>query len=863
MSRLLRGGIARRLLLGLLATALLPLLLVTVLNSLNASRALRERVVDNLRSLVNAKAAQVELYAWERKQDVTSLARTPAVVQAMEELQRAASGADPNSATLARVRDRIRPFLAGYAAQASYRDMLLIASDGRVLFALERTDQIGRNYRRDPDSRLARVFDRTATLLETEISDFQPDPDTGLASAYIAAPIFDGQIISGVVVFRLDSRRLYQILTERRGLGQSGETLVGRREADTIRVTAPLRHDPDAAFQRVLAVDGPDPLVRAVRGEQGVGVLSDYRGVESIAAWRYLPSLHWGIVVKQDTAEAFASIHHQQRLALISAGVSAALVVLVAVWLARSLAAPLLTLTGAVRAVSAGDLRARAPDSGRGDEIGVLTRGFNHMAGELAQLVDSLEARIHERTASLETARQEAERANHAKSVFLANMSHELRTPLNAILGFTQVLERDRELSARHREHLGIIDRSGQHLLGLINDVLAVSKIEAGQMRLQPAPFDLSLLLQSLEEMFRLPTRQKNLQFLFEVADDLPQHVLGDEGKLRQVLINLLSNAVKFTSEGGVGLRARYGDGHLYVEVEDTGAGIDPAELDQLFKPFVQTQSGATVKEGTGLGLAISRQFVEMMDGDIRVRSEPGRGSIFAFQVALPTTEAAPITEERRVLDLAPGITPPRVLVVDDKADNRELLKVWLDEVGFQVREAADGAEALAVWRDWRPQLVWMDMRMPVMDGYEATRRLRAEPGGRDTVVIALTASAFAHERSVVMEAGCDDFVPKPVREATIFEKMREHLGLEYLYDDQTPTAPADTPVALDTAMLRALPGELLSALSEAAISADMEAVQALIQEIPAGHEATARALETLLAEFRLDILHELLERDR
>jgi CheY-like chemotaxis protein len=484
-------------------------------------------------------------------------------------------------------------------------------------------------------------------------------------------------------------------------------------------------------------------------------------------------------------------------------------------------------------------------------------------------------------------------------------MSHELRTPLNAVLGFAQVMERDSALTSRQKEHLGVITRSGEHLLGLINDVLEMSKIEAGRLTLNEATFDLRRLIQSVEEMFQLRAQARRLQLLFDIADDLPRFVRGDEGKLRQVLINLLGNAIKFTHAGGVTLRAAWGDREtgdrrqemgdgrqerwsqvaglgsqvsrhpltlspshpltpsLLVEVEDTGEGIAEDQLPGLFEPFRQTASGLKAQEGTGLGLSISRQFVRLMGGEIRVRSAAGQGTLFAFEVRLTPADPADLAAapERRVIGIAPEDRREyRMLVVDDKRENRRLLVEWLQAVGFVVREAANGQEAVAIWEAWEPQLIWMDVRMPILDGYAATRQIKASIRGQATVIIALTASAFDHEQEIVRSAGCDDVVRKPVREATVFAKIAEHLGIRFIYEEPAPIAGADRPAELLPADLAGLPAEWLASLRQAADEVDTEMASAAIERIRERDAALADGLADLVSNYRFDKLQLLIQ---
>jgi signal transduction histidine kinase len=500
-------------------------------------------------------------------------------------------------------------------------------------------------------------------------------------------------------------------------------------------------------------------------------------------------------------------------------------------------------------------------------------------------------------------AEEAAAAASKAKSQFVANMSHELRTPLNAILGFTQVLLRDRHLSSEQVENLRIISRSGEHLLDLINDVLDFSKIEAGIIGLYETSFDLYRLLDTLEEMFQIKCEQKNLILNFLVSPDVPQFVKTDEKKLRVCLTNLLGNAIKFTSYGSVTLRvqALWGERsparqdppitnyQLIFEVEDTGCGIARAELDSLFDAFVQAEAGKKAVEGTGLGLTITRSYVEIMGGKIKVSSVFGQGTIFKFNIqAQPAKPAEIITEPlQRVIGLQPNQINYRILVVDDTKENRLLMVKLLEPIGFEVKEAENGEQALELWEKWQPHLIWLDTRMPVMDGIEASKQIRlrqsdkrAEDKGTfspspplpvaassspsQTIIIALTASAFEERRGEILAAGCDDFVRKPFPEQLIFAKMAEYLGVRYVYEDLPQSTLAysrkryyasEKPVKLLLQQLAQMPQTWLAQLYQAANEVDEELVAQLIEQIPESYTPLAKALSDLLDDFRLDII--------
>jgi PAS domain S-box-containing protein len=504
---------------------------------------------------------------------------------------------------------------------------------------------------------------------------------------------------------------------------------------------------------------------------------------------------------------------------------------------------------------------------------------------ELRQVNTELEQRVAERTRDLQKAMEAAEAANRAKSSFLANMSHELRTPLNAILGFSQLLNRDHTLPVAKQTQIGIINRSGEHLLNLINDILEMSKIEAGRVMLTVKNFDLLYLLRSLVELFHLKADSKGLNLIMQIDPSVPQYIQTDEGKLRQVLTNLLSNAIKFTQTGSVTLRVQaeslppekssikhtgVADQSLipkpqcsiYFAIEDTGPGIDPTEHEILFEPFMQTQTGHKSQEGTGLGLPISRQFVQLMGGDLNVHSIPGRGATFWFEipVTLVWADDLPVqTSTLRVIGLAPNQPVYRLLVVEDNPDNSQFLIQFLQSIGFEVQEASNGEEAVARWQQWSPHLIWMDMRMPILDGYEATRQIRSlASSAPPPKIIALTASAFEDERAAILAAGCDDMVCKPATEALLVEKLAEHLHVQYLYSDRHEGAkPSNSEISvadkLSATALQVMPIDWIEQLQRAARIADEDLIFKLLEQLPPAQAPLAKALNNLVQELHLD----------
>ena len=466
---------------------------------------------------------------------------------------------------------------------------------------------------------------------------------------------------------------------------------------------------------------------------------------------------------------------------------------------------------------------------------------------------------------------EEAEAANRSKSIFLANMSHEIRTPLNAILGYSQLLQQDRSLGREQREQVVTINRSGDHLLALINGILEMSKIDAGHIKVQTAPLNFRRLLDDIDSIFRLTCRKKSLSLDMQTIGDIPDRIVADHGKVRQILVNLMANAVKFTARGGIRLRAAArwagaGQWQITIDIVDSGSGIDEAEQTRLFQAFEQTASGRSAAEGTGLGLAISRAYARAMGGELELqRSAIGQGSVFRFTfpagqdmhagcgdiAAAPHVVIGQPTEQAKV----------RVLIIEDDAVSRRLLEKLLVQAGFDVHSVDSGEAGLAAMPRLSPAVVLLDVRLPGIDGYETARQIRRLPGGGQARIISVTASGMTADelRRQAMAAGIDDIVAKPYKIDDILMKIRDLCGIAYVYE--TPMHDADAPAdGLPAATgVDNLPATLREALKSAVELGDMAAFDRLAEKVAAIDNLLGSRLSTLAHQFDYTALLDIL----
>lgn len=485
----------------------------------------------------------------------------------------------------------------------------------------------------------------------------------------------------------------------------------------------------------------------------------------------------------------------------------------------------------------------------------------------------TLQLEIKQQTLELAEAKEKAEVANHAKSAFLANMSHELRSPLNVVLGFTRLMIKGDNLSSEIKENLGIIKSSGEHLLSLINNVLDLTKIEAGKTILNCHDFSLDNLLKDIKILFTLKAEEKNINLQIYRGNNLPHFINTDAIKLRQVLINLVDNALKFTSQGMIVitvnssvLLAEDNDKtskkiDLIFTVEDTGLGIPEEEIENIFKPFQQIESNKTYTEGTGLGLAISRQFINLMGGNIYVNTKERMGSKFTFNIIVQQGNNQITKEEKfypKIIGLAKNQPNYNLLIVDDKPLNRQLLIKILQPLGFNLKEAQNGKEAITIWQQWQPDLIWLDMKMPIMNGYDTVKYIKNHSQGKNSIVIALTASALISERNLILNAGCDDFLAKPFLEIDIYRMLEKYLGVSYIYQEEnvlTEVKIERKEVRLTPDDFKFMPLKWRKLMYENAVKLNEEKMLLLIDRIPEENLYIKEKLIYLINNFDMDII--------
>ncbi|MEG4212354.1 ATP-binding protein [Microcoleus sp. S13_B4] len=690
-------------------------------------------------------------------------------------------------------------------------------------------------------------------------------PSLGISASQ---PVYDKNgTFRGVVSTDLFLSKISDFLQTLK-IGRSGKTFIIERSG--LLVASSTAEQPfiktknSKKTQRLKAIESSVPLIKGTAqhlierfgnfteidsNQQLNFILDDQREFVQVSPFQDGLGLDWLIVVVVPEADFMEQINANTRSTILLCVLALVLATLLGILASRWITHPIFRLSQASRAIASGQLNQKVDVNGI-DELAVLAQSFNQMAQQLREYFAALEKtnaelenRVEERTSELREAKIAADTANNAKSEFLANMSHELRTPLNGILGYAQIMERDKTTTPKQKDAIQIIHQCGSHLLTLINDILDISKIEASKMELYSSNFNFSSFVIGVVEMCRIRAEEKEITFSYQVLNQLPNAVKADEKRLRQVLINLLGNAIKFTEKGGVIFKVGVtGEGEdsdqsprtkIRFHIQDTGIGMAPEQLEKIFLPFEQVGNSQHKSEGTGLGLAIAQKIVQMMGGEIKVESIFGQGSIFSFDLELTQSSeflAHPSLNTSLNLTGFKG-NKNKILLVDDLLQNRNFIRSFLEPLGFKIMEGCNGQEGLNKAIDFQPDLIITDLVMPVMDGFEMSRRFRQSSEFKDVILIASSASVFEFDRQNSQEAGCNEFLSKPIQVEELLEVLKKYLQIEWIYDQPADLANAHQEGFTD--LLNVQSGELvippsteLVALFNAARIGDIEVVE-------------------------------------
>jgi signal transduction histidine kinase len=625
-----RPTVAKKLLFWFLLTTLLPLGISTYVNYKNSTTILKKDLTNGLIAIADNKALQIESFILEKKRDVTALANTPTIIDAVEKFC-AAFEKGIDSPEYRALDKRFRPFLNYYQKSFGFYDLFLISSEGDILFTVQKEADFGTNVQTGPfkNTELANVFISTHSSMETRVSDFRYYPPSEGPATFIAAPILINGAVTGIVVFQVENKEAYALMQNYTGLGETGETLIGLKIGDEVVFANPLRHDPQAAFTRKIVIGSTEalPVQKAAQGIEGSGLSIDYRGEKILAVWRYLPSPRWGMVVKIDTKEAFASVVRLRNWSLFIGIITAFIVMLIALFISNSISSPIQALQRGAEIIGSGNLDYKVGVVSK-DEIGQLSRAFDAMTENLKKVTASRN--------ELNKIMLELERSNKELQQFAYAASHDLQEPLRMVASFTQLLERrykDR-LDSDAKEFIHFAVDGACRMQKLIDDLLVYSQVGAQKTPFEPT--DCNFLLDQVTANLRVAIDENHA---IVTRDDLPI-VDSNASQMTQLFQNLISNAIKFRSSHPPRIHIaaeRKGDEWLF-SIKDNGIGIDPQYKDRIFKIFQRLHSRDEYP-GTGIGLALCKKILEYHDGKFWVESDRGKGATFYFTLPVKGDE--------------------------------------------------------------------------------------------------------------------------------------------------------------------------------------------------------------------------------